>query len=155
QLVKLLGTIRSDPWRSAVSQPSSHAVDPRFPGTPFAPRTAAINGNALWMLWDRMMVVDVYGDVREELRAIREAVAMGDMSPLSKYEVRGPDAERFLDHLIPRDVTRLAVGQVYYTPWCDERGRLVNDGLTIRADESTFRLSADPNHAWLQARAEG
>ncbi len=126
-----------------------------WPGTPFAPRTAAINGNALWMLWDRMMVVDVYADAREELRAIREAAAMGDMSPLSKYEVRGPDAARMLDALIPRDVTRLAVGQVYYTPWCDEHGKLVNDGLVIRVDETTFRLSADPNWAWLRRHAEG
>ena len=92
-----------------------------------------------------MMVVDVYADVREELRAIREAVAMADMSPLSKYEVRGPDAERFLDHLIPRDVTKLAVGQVYYTPWCDERGKARQRRPRDSRGETTFRLSADPN----------
>lgn len=121
-----------------------------WPGTPFAPRTADLNSNALWMRWDGKMVVDVYSDVSQELRAIREAAAMGDMSPLSKYEIRGPEAEQMLDQLIPRDVTRQKVGQVYYTPWCDERGKVVNDGLVIRVDATTFRISADPNQEWLE-----
>ncbi len=138
-------------------QHSDTQIDPdlRWRGTPFAPRTVPLNTSALWMQWDGAMVVDAYVDVHEELRAIREAVAMADMSPLSKYEVRGPDAERFLDRLIPRDVTKLAVGQVYYTPWCDEQGKVVNDGLVIRTGETTFQLSADPNWAWLTRHAAG
>jgi aminomethyltransferase len=149
-----------------VSQPSAQpAIDARnvpdasasaavrFPGTPFAQRTAPLNGNALWMHWDRMLVVDSYTDPYEELRAIRERVAMGDMSPLSKYEVRGAGAERMLDALIPRDVTKLAVGQVYYTPWCNEDGKVVNDGLVVRVEPDRFLLSADPDWERLQRYA--
>lgn len=124
-------------------------------GTPFSPRTADLNRNALWMHWDGKMVVDVYDDARAELRAIREGVAMGDMSPLSKYEIRGRDAEPMLDHLITRDVTRQKPGQVYYTPWCDERGKVVNDGLVIRLDATRFWISADPNRAWLERHCQG
>jgi aminomethyltransferase len=123
-------------------------------GTPFSPRTREQNRNALWMAWDGRMVVDVYNDARAELYAIRHAAAMGDMSPLSKYEVRGPDAEQMIDHLITRDVTAQVPGQVYYTPWCDDRGKLVNDGLVIRVDASTFWLSADPNWEWMCHQAE-
>jgi aminomethyltransferase len=105
------------------------------------------------MQWDGAMVVDAYVDVHEELRAIRESVAMADMSPLSKYEVRGPDAERMLDALITRDVTKLDVGQVYYTPWCDEQGKVVNDGLVVRVEAERFLLSADPDWERLQRYA--
>jgi aminomethyltransferase len=129
--------------------PASKA-GPSFVGTPFAARTAQLNGSALYQYWDRMMVVDAYTDPYKELRAIRERVGVADMSPLSKYEVIGADAERMLDGLIPRDVTKLAVGQVYYTPWCNEQGKLVNDGLLIRREPSRFQLSADPNGEWLR-----
>ncbi|MFC3325110.1 hypothetical protein [Mesorhizobium cantuariense] len=110
-----------------------------FRGTPFVERTAPLNQNALWMRWDRNMVVDSYSDMVEELAAIRTRVAMGDMSPLSKYVIAGPDAEKLMDTLIPRDMKKLQVGQIYYAPWCDENGHVVGDGLVFRMDEATFR----------------
>ncbi len=133
------------------------AADARvaFRGTPFVERTALLNQNALWMRWDRNMVVDTYSDVAEELMAIRNRVAMGDMSPLSKYVIAGSDAERLMDSLIPRDITRLKVGQIYYAPWCDDKGDVVGDGLVLRMDETTFRVSADPGFIWWKSHAEG
>ncbi|GAA2864554.1 aminomethyltransferase [Aminobacter niigataensis] len=135
----------------------SAAADARvaFRGTPFVERTAPLNQNALWMRWDRNMVVDAYSDMVEELAAIRNRVAMGDMSPLSKYVITGPDAERLMDSLIPRDITKLKVGQIYYAPWCDENGHVVGDGLVFRMDETTFRVSADPGFTWWKSHAEG
>ncbi|ORA39409.1 glycine cleavage system protein T [Mycobacterium aquaticum] len=127
----------------------------RWLGTPFAARTAALNRNALWMSWDRMMIADVFTDLSEELHTIRTGVAIGDMSPLSKYEIHGKDAVTVVDRLITRDASKLQIGQTYYTPWCNDEGKLVNDGLVIRVDASTFRLSADPNLLWLRHCAEG
>ena len=126
-----------------------------FRGTPFVERTAPLNQNALWMRWDRNMVVDAYSDMVEELAAIRNRVAMGDMSPLSKYVISGPDAERLMDRLIPRDITKLKIGQIYYAPWCNENGHVVGDGLVFRMDETTFRVSADPGFTWWRQHAEG
>lgn len=126
-----------------------------FRGTPFVERTAPLNQNALWMRWDRNMVVDAYSDMVAELSAIRTAVAMGDMSPLSKYVIAGPDAEAMMDKLIPRDIKKLQVGQIYYAPWCDENGHVVGDGLVFRMDENTFRVSADPGFTWWRQHAEG
>ncbi|AAK65826.1 aminomethyltransferase family protein [Sinorhizobium meliloti] len=126
-----------------------------FRGTPFVERTAPLNQNALWMRWDRNMVVDAYSDMVAELSAIRTAVAMGDMSPLSKYVIAGPDAEAMMDRLIPRDIRKLQVGQIYYAPWCDENGYVVGDGLVFRMDENTFRVSADPGFTWWRQHAEG
>ena len=126
-----------------------------FRGTPFVERTAPLNQNALWMRWDSNMVVDCYSDMVEELSAIRTRVAMGDMSPLSKYVIAGADAEKLMDMLIPRDITKLQVGQIYYAPWCDENGHVVGDGLVFRMDETTFRVSADPGFGWWKQHADG
>lgn len=91
-----------------------------------------------------------------EYFAIRTAAALIDVSPLYKYRVTGPDAERFLNRLIPRDMARCAVHQVLYTPWCDQAGKIIDDGTLSRLDADAFRLTAaEPNLRWLQDVAAG
>src|SRR6185369_54288 len=91
-----------------------------------------------------------------EYAAVRNAAALFDVSPLHKYLITGRDAARLLDRLITRDLTKLKVGQVYYTPWCDVAGKVVDDGTLSRLDERTFRLtSADSSWRWLHMNAAG
>jgi aminomethyltransferase len=91
-----------------------------------------------------------------EYAAVRSSAALFDVSPLHKYLIGGPDAARLLDRMVTRDVTRCAVGQVLYTPWCDARGKVIDDGTLARLDERTFRLtSAEPNERWLHMNAVG
>ncbi len=123
--------------------------------SPFHARTASLNRMQMWFNWDLHIVPDVYTDFHKELRATRESVSMGDMSPLSKHVIQGPDAESLLDHLVTRDVTRLEVGHVLYTPWTDDRGKVVGDGLLFRLGKDEFRLSADPQMEWLSLHADG
>ncbi|MFN8233879.1 MAG: hypothetical protein U0V56_10560 [Actinomycetota bacterium] len=123
--------------------------------TPFQARTAALARHHLWFNWDGSLVVDVYHDVPEELRAIRERVAMCEMSPLSKFDVRGPDAARLIDRVTTRDVTTHHVHQVRYSPACDEDGKVVSELLIFRMADDLFRLSADPVGGWLRKHAEG
>ena len=91
-----------------------------------------------------------------EYWAIRSAAALFDVSPLYKYLVRGRDAARLLDRLVTRDIGRCAVGQVMYTPWCDEAGKVLDDGTVARLEDTLFRLTAaEPNLHWLHQNAEG
>jgi aminomethyltransferase len=123
--------------------------------TPFHARTLPLNRMQMWFNWDRHVVPDVYSDFARELRATREGVSMGDMSPLSKYEIRGPDALRFVDRLVTRNATTIDVGQTFYSPWTDERGKVVGDGLLFRLGDDEFRVSADPQLEWFTTHAEG
>jgi aminomethyltransferase len=51
---------------------------------------------------------------------------------------------------------KLKVGQVYYTGWCDEEGKMIDDGTVSRLDETTYRMtSADPSLRWLSMNAVG
>jgi aminomethyltransferase len=91
-----------------------------------------------------------------EYNAIRNACAAIDVSPLFKYRVSGRDAVRLVDRLITRDARKLAIGQVYYTPWCDEDGKVIDDGTVTRVAEQVFRwTAADPNLRWLTENAAG
>jgi aminomethyltransferase len=105
-----------------------------------------------WRNWSGYLSAGVYEPTHDrEYYAIRNSAALIDVTPLFKYEVTGPDAARLVDRVITRDVTRQRVGQVYYTPWCDSRGKVIDDGTVSRLDANHFRItSADPNGRWFQ-----
>ncbi|MER3418603.1 MAG: hypothetical protein C4343_05815, partial [Chloroflexota bacterium] len=126
-------------------------------GTPFHSRTAPRNRKQQWREWAGYLVASAYFDHHDiEYTAIREAAALIDVSPLYKIRLSGPDAERLVDRVVTRDATKLAVGQVIYTPWCDERGKVLDDGTVHRLGPTEFRwTSAEPNVRWLTLNAAG
>ena len=126
-------------------------------GTAFHDRTAPLNRKMQWREWAGFYAASVYADFHDiEYNAIREAAALIDVSPLFKYRVSGPDAERLVDRVITRDATKLKIGAVYYTPWCDEHGKVVDDGTVHRLSPTEFRwTAADPQLRWLRMNAAG
>ena len=125
--------------------------------TPLHARTAPLVRAQTWRRWAGFQVASAYEPHPDrEYAAIRNAAGLLDVSPLHKYLITGRDAPRLLDRMVTRDVTKLAVGQVFYTPWCDVHGKVIDDGTISRLDESTYRLtSAEPNLRWLSMNAIG
>jgi aminomethyltransferase len=126
-------------------------------GTALHERTFPLCESLNYREWSGYYTVSAYESHHEhEYNAIRNAAALIDVSPLFKYMVTGPDAARMVDRLITRDVSKMAVGQVYYTPWCDEHGKVIDDGTVSRLGEQTFRwTAADPSLRWFRQNAEG
>ena len=126
-------------------------------GTPLHDRTFALCESLNYREWSGYYAVSAYEPHHEhEYNAIRNAAALIDVSPLFKYLVRGRDALRLVDRIITRDATKLAAGQVYYTAWCDEHGRVIDDGTVSRLEDDLFRwTAADPSLRWLQQNAVG
>lgn len=120
--------------------------------TPFHPRTAPLCESKEWRNWAGYLAAATYEPSHErEYYAIRNAAALIDVSPLLKYEVSGPDALRLVNRIMTRDIARCAIGQVMYSPWCDDRGKVIDDGTISRLDENRFRITAaEPNLAWFQ-----
>ncbi|HEY2917026.1 MAG TPA: aminomethyltransferase family protein [Candidatus Limnocylindrales bacterium] len=126
-------------------------------GTPLHPRTAPLNRKLQWREWSGYWASSAYADALDiEYNAIREAAALIDVSPLYKYKVSGRDALTLVDRVITRDASKLKVGQVYYTPWCDEHGKVIDDGTIHRlADAELLWTAADPQQRWLTLNARG
>ncbi len=126
-------------------------------GTPFHERTFALCESLSYRDWSGYYTVSTYETHHEhEYNAIRNAAALIDISPLFKYLVTGPDASRLVDRVITRDVRVMDVGQVFYTPWCNEQGMVIDDGTVSRLDEQRFRwTSADPTLRWITQNAAG
>ena len=126
-------------------------------GTPLHERTLALCESLNYREWSGYYTVSAYeGHHEHEYNAIRNAAALIDVSPLFKYIVSGRDAAKFVDRIITRDVSKMSVGQVYYTPWCDEQGQVIDDGTVSRLEEQRFRwTAADPNLRWFSQNAIG
>src|ERR1044072_8449631 len=108
--------------------------------TPFHARTAPLILGSTWRRWSGYAVASSYDWLHDrEYAAIRNAAALIDVSPLHKYKIKGRDAARLLDRIVTRNVMKMQVGQVFYTPWCDGRGKVVDDGTVSRLDERTYR----------------
>jgi len=126
-------------------------------GTAVHARTLALAESLQFREWSGYYAVSAYEAHHEhEYNAIRNASALIDVSPLFKYMIHGHDAVRLVDRVITRDASKLAVGQVYYTPWCDEHGKVIDDGTVTRVEDDVFRwTAADPSLRWLTQNAIG
>ena len=126
-------------------------------GTAFHERTLPLCESLNYREWSGYYTVSAYESHHEhEYNAIRNAAALIDITPLYKYLVTGRDATRLVDRVITRDVRKMAVGQVFYTPWCDERGKVIDDGTVSRLEEDRYRwTAADPSLRWFSQNAVG
>jgi aminomethyltransferase len=126
-------------------------------GSAFHERTFPLCESLNYRDWAGYYAVSAYETHHEhEYNAIRNAAALIDVSPLFKYILTGRDATRLVDRLITRDASKLAVGQVIYTPWCDEQGKVIDDGTVSRLGEERYRwTAADPSLRWFVQNAAG
>ncbi|WP_395153877.1 aminomethyltransferase family protein [Ilumatobacter sp.] len=120
--------------------------------SPFHARVAAANETSLWSHWAGHLVVDKYQmSEKWEYVAIRNAAGAFDSSPLYKYRIIGPDAERFLGGVLARDIRTCLPRQAQYTIWCDDRGYVNEDGVVFRYSSDDFLLTAaEPNLSYFQ-----
>lgn len=126
-------------------------------GTPFHPRTAACNRSLDWREWAGYFAAGRYNSFHQpEYAAIRNATAMIDVSPLYKYWLEGPDAVALADRVFTRSARACKVGQVIYTPWCNDDGNVLQEGTLVRHAPDVFQLNAaEPALRWLRWNAQG
>jgi aminomethyltransferase len=124
--------------------------------TPFQARARAGSQVDQFVAWAGYTTVDVYTTVEQEYFAIRNACSVYDLTPMVKYRITGLDAERYLNRLVTRDVSRLKPGRVAYAVWCNDDGHLIDDGTLFRLGASEFMLcTAERQLDWLLDSAIG
>ncbi|MBZ5719393.1 MAG: aminomethyltransferase family protein [Acidobacteriia bacterium] len=121
-------------------------------GTAFHERTFPLCTSLNYREWSGYYTVSVYEVHHEhEYNAIRNASALIDISPLYKYLVSGKDATKLVNRVITRDINKVKVGQVIYCCWCDEQGKVIDDGTITRLEENKYRwTAADPSLRWFR-----
>ena len=121
-------------------------------GTAFHERTFPLCQSLNYREWSGYYTVSVYEVHHEhEYNAIRNAAALIDITPLYKYLVTGKDATKLVNRVITRDINKVKVGQVIYCCWCDEQGKVIDDGTISRLEENVYRwTAADPSLRWFR-----
>lgn len=129
----------------------------RLKTTPFHARTSQLMQANQWRRWGGYSVASSYEMTHDrEYLAVRNACALFDVSALYKYEIDGADAGDFLQRMVTRDLSKMGVGGMAYTPWCDSTGKVVDDGTIVRLSQESYRLTAaDPNYHWMLENAPG
>jgi glycine cleavage system T protein (aminomethyltransferase) len=92
------------------------------------------------------MWLEGFGDTPKEYAAVRDDVAVWDVSPLNKWDFRGPDAMRAAQHLFSNDAMSLEPGQARYGAFLDEDGLMVDDGTIFNTGRG--------NHAWVMTNGK-
>jgi aminomethyltransferase len=124
--------------------------------TPFHERGRALSQLDSFVPWAGYTTVDVFTSVEQEYFAIRNASSLYDLTPMVKYRIAGPDALRFLNRLVTRDIRKLAPGKVAYTVWCNDEGQLIDDGTVFCLGPDEYRLcTAERQLDWFRASAIG
>ncbi len=125
--------------------------------TPFFPRMMSLCESMHWKEWAGYHAVSSYQFYHDqEYFAFRNSAGLLDVTPLFKYRVEGPDAADYLSHIMVRNIRKLKVGRVAYLCWCDDDGKVIDDGTVMRRSETSFFVtSADPSYAWFSRFRRG
>lgn len=81
--------------------------------------------------WEGYLWADHFGDPAREYHAVRRHVGIWDLSPLRKWEFRGPDAIGAADYIFTQDLSTLGPGRIRYSPFCDGEGRMMGDATVF------------------------
>jgi sarcosine oxidase subunit alpha len=82
-----------------------------------------------------------YGNPVAEVRAVREAVGIIDVTPIGKLHLQGRDVPALLDRMYVNKWQKLGVGKVRYGVMCADDGVVTDDGVTGRLDENRYLMS--------------
>jgi len=101
-----------------------------------------------------------YKSILEEHKAVRQRAGLFDVSHMGEADVKGPEALKFLQHLVTNDCSKLFPGRVLYTTMCYPHGGVVDDLLVYMrgADDYFLCINAgniDKDIAWMQEQAKG
>ena len=100
-----------------------------------------------------------YSSILEEHRAVRNHAGLFDVSHMGEFKVEGSDALPFLQHLVPNDVSRLAIHQALYSQLCLPDAGTIDDLIIYRLADMHYMLvvnagNIDKDYAWVEEQAK-
>jgi dimethylsulfoniopropionate demethylase len=132
------------------------SVSRRTRATPFTRRVTAAGVKA-YTVYNHMLLPTVFESFEADYWHLCEKVQVWDVAAERQVEIIGPDSDRLVQLMTPRDIRKAQDGQCFYIPLCDEKGQLVNDPIAIRLSTGRWWISiADSDvRLWAKGLATG
>ena len=108
--------------------------------TPFHSRTSLASRTNKWYNWNGFTVPTEYSTTELEYTAARNGTSVMDLTPMCKYEIKGSDAHKYIDYLVTRDLSEMNDNTVAYIIWCNEDGKVIDDGTIFKHSSEHFML---------------
>jgi len=115
------------------------SISRRTRSTPFSNRVEAAGVKA-YTVYNHMLLPTLFESFEADYWHLCEYVQVWDVSCERQVEITGPDSQRLVQLMTPRDIRQAVIGQGLYAPLCDERGCLLNDPIVIKHS---------PEHWWV------
>ena len=101
-----------------------------------------------------------YSGIVDEHQAVRNACGVFDVSHMGEVTVKGPDAERYVNHIFTNDVKDMAIGKILYGMMLYADGGTVDDLLVYKMGDNDFFIvinaaNIDKDWAWMTENAKG
>ncbi len=140
----LVSTLSGSGWDYSLSRHPYHAIE-----RPFGPHYCVYNRREMACCFDAIDTVDGYWLLRQKAAVLHT----GEL-PL---QFEGPDAERLLDRLFTKNITKVRPGRCAYGLACYDDGGLIVDGVLLRLEPDLFWYAqADGDfYSWARAHARG
>jgi aminomethyltransferase len=118
--------------------------------SPFHPRVEALSQVKSYSSWNGYQTARIYDALAAEYFAIRSSCSVMDLTPMEKYRITGPDAMAFLNRLVVRDISGIKPGRVTYVAWCNDEGKVLDDGTVFHLQPGVYRLCSQHHQLdWL------
>lgn len=119
--------------------------------SPFFDRAVGA-GAASFTVYNHMYMPTGYGDPLGEYWRLIEGVSMWDVGCERQVEISGPDADKLVRYLTPRDLGKIQPGQGRYVPICNAAGTLINDPVLLPLEDGRFWFSIADSDMLLWAQ---
>ena len=127
------------------------AIGPRVRKSPFFEATRRY-GCKCYTVYNHTYMPVFYQSPEADFQRLIDDVTLWDVAAERQVEITGPDAARFTQLLVPRDLSNCAIGQCKYVILTDDGGGVINDPVLLRLGENHFWLSLADSDVLLWAR---
>jgi len=126
-------------------------ISSRTRSTPFSSRVEACGVKA-YSVYNHMLLPLIFHSLEEDYWHLCEYVQVWDVSCQRQVEITGPDTQKLVQLMTPRDLSQAELGQCFYAPLCDETGGMINDPILIKHSNNHWWLSIADSDVMLWAK---
>ena len=126
-------------------------ISSRTRSTPFSNRVEACGVKA-YSVYNHMLLPLIFRSLEEDYWHLCESVQVWDVSCQRQVEITGPDTQKLVQLMTPRDLSQAELGQCFYAPLCDETGGMINDPILIKHSNNHWWLSIADSDVMLWAK---